>query len=335
MSSGLIWTSSRRANRLDEQWYGCFPNDLSGINEVYGCGNTDFRETEVTIDGQPAGIAPVSPWVYTGFLPDQWMPTPGVQTLDFVPYRVNLTPFAGMLSDGNPHTVALSVFNDNSYFQETASLLLFLDKGSSQVTGTVVKNTLAPPSPVIAENLHGTSTVKGTIGVKSDRSFTIAGFVNTSHGKVSTSIDQHQDFESTQKINFDTVNFAVLDQKTTVKNKVSSVTTVSSNAGSVVTQDNFSFPIDVDFVLPVSDSEFGFTVVTAQKYQTDKKVWHNGSLVQFESVANSAKASDISPVSSSQEYRTFNSEGNFYDCQIASKDNILASVSQGCAPASH
>jgi hypothetical protein len=67
----------------DETWWGCFPNDLSSINDVYGCGNTDFRETEVTIDGQPAGIAPVSPWVFTGDLPDDWMPIPGVQTLEF------------------------------------------------------------------------------------------------------------------------------------------------------------------------------------------------------------------------------------------------------------
>ena len=85
----------------------------------------------------------------------------------------------------------------------------------------------------------------------------------------------------------------------------------------------------------MSSSEFGFTVVTAQKYQTDKKVWNNGSPVGFDSVSNSAKASDVSPATSSQEYRTFNSEGNFYDCQIASKENILTSVSQGCAPAGH
>jgi hypothetical protein len=175
-----------QSQSADEQWYACFPNDLSAINEVYGCGNTDFRETEISIDGQPAGIAPVSPWVFTGFLPDQWVPTPGVQTLDFVPYRVNLTPFAGLLSDGSPHTVSLSVFNDDSYFSEAASLLLFLDKGSSQITGAVTKNTLTAPSPVVTENLQGTSTVTGTIGVTSDRHFIIAGYINTSHGKVST-----------------------------------------------------------------------------------------------------------------------------------------------------
>jgi hypothetical protein len=106
----------RLKESTDEQWFACLPNDLSAINDLFGCGNTDFRETEITIDGHPAGIAPVSPWVYTGFLPDQWRPISAVQTLDFVPYRVNLRPFAGLLNDGNRHTIALSVFNDDSYF---------------------------------------------------------------------------------------------------------------------------------------------------------------------------------------------------------------------------
>ena len=65
---------------------------------------------------------------------------------------------------------------------------------------------------MVTENLQGTSTVTGTIGVTSDRQFTISGYVNTSHGKVSTSIQEHQNFLSTQTIDFDTVNFTVLDQ---------------------------------------------------------------------------------------------------------------------------
>jgi len=73
----------------DEQWFACFPDDLNNINAFYGCGHTAFRETEVTIDGTPAGVAPVSPWIYTGFLPDQWAPIPGVQTLNFVPLLIS------------------------------------------------------------------------------------------------------------------------------------------------------------------------------------------------------------------------------------------------------
>jgi peptide N-acetyl-beta-D-glucosaminyl asparaginase amidase A len=319
-----------QSQSVDEQWFACFPNDLASINDVYGCGNTDFRETEITIDGQPAGIAPVSPWVYTGFLPDQWVPSPGVQTLDFVPYRVNLTPFAGLLSDGNPHTVSLSIFNDDSYFAETASLLLFLDKGSAQVTGAVSKNTLAAPNPVVTENLQGTSTVTGTIGVTSDRRFTIAGYVNTSHGKVSTSVAEHQYFSSTQTINFDTVNATVLDQNTSVQNKVSTTTTVSGDEGTVVSHDNFSFPITVDFIYPVSSSRFGFNVTTGQKYHDDTQVTRDGELERFSSVTNSGQATDVSPAQSSQEYTQLDSSGRFYDCRIASKNNTLTKVSGGC-----
>ena len=324
-----------QSQSLDEQWFACFPNDLAAINEFYGCGNTDFREAEVTIDGQPAGIAPVSPWVYTGFLPDQWIPSPGVQTLDFVPYRVNLTPFAGLLSDGNPHTVSLSVFNDDSYFSETASLLLFLDKASTQVKGAVVRNTLGAPSPVVTENLQGTETVTGTIGVKSDRRFTISGYVNTSHGKVSTSIRGHQDFSSTQTINFDTVNFSVLDQLTSVQNRVSTVTTVTSHEGDEVTNIDFSFPITVNVAFPVASAEFGLTVDTKQKYQSDTQLFREGELQQFSSVTNTGRATDVSPTMSSQEYTQFDSSGHFYDCQIASNNNLLTYVSRGCSSHRH
>ncbi len=324
-----------QSQSTDEQWYGCFPNDLSSINEVYGCGNTDFRETEVSIDGKPAGLAPVSPWVYTGFLPDQWVPMPGAQTLDFVPYRVNLTPFAGQLNDGKTHTVALSVFNDDSYFSVTASLLLFLDHGSSKVTGAVTKNNLAAPSPVVTENVQGTSTVTGTIGVKSDRKFTIAGYVNTSHGKVSTSVSAHQDFSSTQTIDFDVANGTVFDQKTALQNSVAATTTVSSWEGTVTTLNNFSFPIKVDFVYPVSASPFGFTVATAQNYHTDSQEYFGKFLVGFNSTTNSVKASDVSPATSSQDYNAFGSDGVFYDCQIASQNNSLTKVSRGCGPSKH
>jgi hypothetical protein len=319
-----------QSQQVDEQWYACFPNDLSAINALFGCGNTDFRETEIAIDGQPAGIAPVSPWVFTGFLPDQWVPIPAVQTLNFVPYRVNLTPFAGVLSNGQSHTITLTVFNQNYYFSVAASLLLYLDRGSSQVSGAVTKNTLTSPSPVVTENLQGTSTVTGTIDVSEKRKFTIAGYVDTSHGRVKTTVFQEQNFASSQTIDFDTVNFTVLDQNMTVQNSVKSLTTRSSGDGKKVTSENFSFPITVDVVYPVSSAPFGLTVVTTQNYQTSKLVWSDGEIQDSSSVSNWLTASDVSPTSSKQHYSSFDSSGRSYDCEIASANNTLSTVSKGC-----
>ena len=318
-----------QSQSTDEQWYACFPNDVSGLG-AYGCGNTDFRETEITIDGKAAGIAPVSPWVFTGFLPDQWVPTPAAQTLDFVPYRVNLTPFAAMLNDGNPHTVSLSVFNDDNYFSEAASLLLYLDKGSARVTGGLTKNTLTAPSPVVSEHLKGTSTVTGTVDVTQNRQFEIAGYVNTSHGKVSTQISEQQKFSSTQTIDVDAVNFTFIDQNTNMQNSVSTTTVVNGAGPAVVTKDDFSFPITVDLVIPASNSLFGLTVSTSQNYQADHRVSAGGNLESFHSVANKVTSSDVTPPASSQDYTSYDSDGSFYNCQIASANNTLTTVSHGC-----
>ena len=40
------------------------PDDVSA--ELQSCGGTAFREAEISIDGQAAGVAPVYPWIYTG-----------------------------------------------------------------------------------------------------------------------------------------------------------------------------------------------------------------------------------------------------------------------------
>ncbi|HEX8805798.1 MAG TPA: peptide-N4-asparagine amidase, partial [Candidatus Aquilonibacter sp.] len=43
----------------DEFWYTCFPDTLA--SELNNCGNTAFREGDVAIDGQAAGVVPVYP----------------------------------------------------------------------------------------------------------------------------------------------------------------------------------------------------------------------------------------------------------------------------------
>src|SRR5205814_7734 len=77
------------------------------------------------------------------------------QTLDFRPYRVDLTPFAAVLADGNPHVLGISVYNVDSYFLATANLLLYTDHGARRVTGGLLSSTLsAAPAPVVAEHIQ-------------------------------------------------------------------------------------------------------------------------------------------------------------------------------------
>ncbi len=175
----------------------------------------------------------------------------------------------------------------------------------------------------------------GTIGVTSNRQFTIAGYVNSSHGRVTTSVSQQQNFSSTQTIDFDTVNQSVLNQQTSVQTSVSSNTTVSSDEGTVSTIENFSFPITVNTIFPVATARFGFTVDTRQKYHTDREIWYGSFPAYFNSLTNSVAGSDVSPASSSQKYSYFDSEGQFYNCRIASGNDTLTKVSEGCNPDEH
>jgi hypothetical protein len=215
---------------------------------LFSCPGTSFREAEVTIDGQPAGVAPVYPWLFTGAIdPLLWRPIPSVQTLNFLPYRVDLTPFAGVLSNGQPHQVGVSVYNANHYFTVAASLLLYLDHGASQVTGAVTRNTLGVVQPAtIREDLATADdgTVSGTVSTTSERRFTIAGYVNTSHGRVQTTLRQTVSFSNQQRFLISAADYI---QKIRQGTEIfSSVDTTGPHA--VAHSDrHFSYPLALDY----------------------------------------------------------------------------------------
>jgi hypothetical protein len=321
----------------DEFWYTCVPNDVA--NQLQSCGNTAFREAEISIDGQPAGVAPVYPWIYTGGIdPFLWEPIPGVQTLNFVPYRVDLTPFAGVLSNGQPHTVALSVFNADNYFTATATLLLFLDRESQQVTGEVTQNTIGTsPSPVVNENLQTDSSgnVSGTVTVGSSRAFTVAGFVNTSRGRVDTIVKQTVNFNNAQ--NF-TINATTFVQDITQNTTLNSSTTTRRGAVDFSTTESFEYPLTLNIAfLVAADGSATQQTTASQEFKVDVREPFFAS-----SVSNKVDSTDTLNFSasgaftggtgqkSSQNYSFANSRGQAYNCTLQAENRTLISASQGC-----
>jgi hypothetical protein len=314
------------------------PNDVA--SELQSCGNTAFRETEITIDGQPAGLAPVFPWIFTGGIdPFLWFPIPGVQTLNFTPYRVNLTPFAGLLSNGQQHTVSLSVYNADSYFSATASLLLYLDPGSTKVTGAVTQNTLAGPSPVVKENLNvQPTTITGTVDVTSARSFAIVGYVNTSHGKVTTNISQSVNFSSDQSFDITASKYVQdISQETTL---ASYIVVSQPGAVSVVNYDVFTFPLTVDISeVVLSDGDTSVTTTAKQTYQLTTETIQAGKTTYSSFLENAGQHVDTldyntfvnSNQSASQQYNSYDSTGAGYNCAISAVANVLTAFSPGCA----
>jgi hypothetical protein len=321
----------------DEFWYTCVPNDVS--SELQSCGGTAFREAEVSVDGQPAGVAPVYPWIYTGGVdPFLWEPIPAVQTLNFVPYRVDLTPFAGILSNGQPHTIALSVFNSNNYFSATATLLIFQDHSSQQVTGAVTENTIGiAPTPSVNENLvtDSSGAITGSVTTFSSRNFKVEGYANTSHGKVNTDVRQTINFKNIQ--NF-TINTAQYVQDISQDTDVESQTITWSGFGSFVSLETFHYPLTMNVGLNfASDGSFDQQTTVSQAFKLDLLSPFFAGFVENQvnstdtlNFNSSGALAGNTGAKSSQSYNSFNTRGRRYSCLLASENNVLTSFSEGC-----
>jgi hypothetical protein len=257
-----------QSQSADEFWYTCVPDQYAA--QVQECGGGNFREAEVSIDGQPAGVAPVYPWIYTGGIdPYLWRPTPGVQTLNFMPYRVDLTPFAGVLSNGAPHQVAVNVAGANNYFSATASLLVYLDPHVKQVSGQIERNTLVgqPPTPTIGDTLStdASGNTTGDINTNLSRHFVIQGYANTSHGRVHNKVEQTVSFADTQGFTINATTYRQVSDQLTSVNSVS-----QSRVGAFVIgeyREQLSYPLHVDFTQQVAaDGSFALATVVHQNY---------------------------------------------------------------------
>jgi len=327
----------------DEFWYTCVPDAYAA--QVNECGGGNFREAEISIDGQPAGVAPVYPWVYTGGIdPYLWRPTPGVQSLNFMPYRVDLTPFAGQLSDGNPHEVAVQVAGANGYFAATGALLVYRDAHAKQVTGKITRNTLTgqAPTPTISNTLATASNgdLSGNITTKLDRRFVIEGYANTSHGRITSTVTQETGFDDTQTF---TINNSVYRQQTA--QRTWSDSSSQSRLGNFLTaerREHFNYPFSLDYNQQVaSDGSTNTASTVHQDYVQFDGLRLLGLSVYGASVHNTVDSQDtlvfdasgnLSSHSGQQSAQTFNFQdtlGSCYQAALTTQAGAVASYNTG------
>lgn len=107
----------------DEFWWADAPPPFPGQ-----CGGAPYRETELFVDGTLAGIVSPYPYLFTGAAgPRWWEPLPAPQAWNLRPWRLDLTPFVGLLADGKPHTVSLEMLDwdaqSGNFFRINLALL--------------------------------------------------------------------------------------------------------------------------------------------------------------------------------------------------------------------
>ena len=216
-------------------WYACAPDDvladfpylrngyaigdarLLTASAPQGCGGGSYREVEVRIDGRLVGLAPVFPWLgsninnnFRGVLD---RPAPSVQALNLLPFRVDLTPYAGVLNNGAEHEVALHLRDADSAFV-SGQLLLYTDPSRAIVPGAVTRNTLVESNPTVTRAFTETDNMVGpflnhhlvgSVTTRSVRPFTIEGYVDSSRGRIRSTVIQRNYFLSTNT--YDVMSF--------------------------------------------------------------------------------------------------------------------------------
>ncbi len=324
----------------DEFWYTCVPSADAGA--LQSCGGGAFREVEIMIDGMPAGVAPIFPWIYTGGIdPSLWKPVPGVQTLNFKPSRIDLTPFAGQLDDGRPHTVSLQVFGAQDNFSVTGTLLVWRDTGATVLSGAVTQNTLA--APVVKVDDHGLvvdgANARGRVKVASRRDYRIAGTLYTSHGPVTTIVEQQMKFANTQDfVITDSIYSQKIDQRTDVN---TAVTTFDEHGASIRTTRS-SYPLTVDFVETVAGNDVVLDTTISQERKVEMRhdlprgeSWTTTSdeIVTPHATTSYDQTSGAATTTSStsrQRVRVEDNRFGCYDRTIVVTANAVSAVKGGC-----
>ncbi|WP_406491480.1 peptide-N4-asparagine amidase A [Streptomyces sp. NBC_01604] len=172
----------------EEYWYLSVPDGAP-----YSCqaDRGPYREVQIKVDGQLAGIAAPFPTVWTGGWsnPFLWYVVPGPRAFDIKPIEYDLTPFAGLLNDGRAHRVEVSVVGvpeGQSGWSTPVNVLVWQDAKSAHVTGKLTAHKLGD----LADSSTYTPGSEHRVDTEGDHRLTVAGYVDTSHGRVTTTVSR-------------------------------------------------------------------------------------------------------------------------------------------------
>lgn len=190
-----------RGNGCEEFWYSNVPDDDAADAANGYCTGGTYREVGVEIDGRLAGVAQVFPVVYSGGInPLLWRPIMSVDSLRTEPYTMNLTPFAGLLSDGKQHTVTLvPPAGISDVWMLDATMFLTTDAHARHTGGAVTRDTIAA-APRLTTSITSPAAGTNVITANAARDWSVTGYVDTSHGRVTTTVSQHMRYRNTDRI---------------------------------------------------------------------------------------------------------------------------------------
>ena len=246
-----VLSLSACGQQAEEFWYtNVFNNDTKTFSETAGdlSGYSPFREVQLLIDGQLAGVSWPFPVIFTGgIVPGFWRPIVGIDAFDLRQHEIDISPWLPLLCDGASHIFEIRVTgldNDNisdavgSFWLITGTIFIFLSKDGSVTTGSSISTSMPLPqistsSSVSVDATGANDTLTYTTNVQ--RYLSISSTVTTSSGTRSMSW--------TQDLSYD--NYNLLTHQGVSQYTVQTTTGID-HALPIPYQNNYCYPLTVN-----------------------------------------------------------------------------------------
>ena len=172
-----IFSVSACGQATEEFWWSnVLQSDIDTFEPYDGTlyGYSPWREVQILIDGQLAGVQWPFPVIFTGgVVPGLWRPIVGIDAFDLREHEIDITPWLPILCNGKEHTFEIKVagiIDDGkghgvisetvgASWYVTGKIFVWLDDASSITTGRAP--TVLLPTPVISLSQQLTQDATG------------------------------------------------------------------------------------------------------------------------------------------------------------------------------
>lgn len=171
-----VFSVSANGQASEEFWWSnVLQSDVYAFNSTAGAfpGYSPFREVQVFIDGQLAGVQWPFPVIFTGgVVPSLHRPIVGIDAFDLREHEIDITAWLPYLSDGAEHTFSINVvgLDDDgstgaaitspvgSSWYVTGKIFVWLDDEDSVTTGDVPTIQASAPTITVSQSATQNST---------------------------------------------------------------------------------------------------------------------------------------------------------------------------------
>lgn len=235
-------------------WSNVLQSNIDTFDPVDGTlyGYSPFREVQVLIDGQLAGVQWPFPVIFTGgVVPGLWRPIVGIDAFDLREHEIDITPWLPILCDGAEHTFEIKVIGIlddgrssgtlsetvGSSWLVTGKVFIWLDDDEASITtGKSPVIHLPAPSITLSQKLGQNST-----GANETLEYTTNVYRTLSISSLVTS--QHGTIVSTWTQNLAVTNYGLYTAFGAVQQNNQTTTGVDQSTGGVYYRSSYSYPL--------------------------------------------------------------------------------------------